>query len=170
MINQEGFNKIVELIKSKLQIENLELEFQFDIPTIVVPKNKLHDTLALLKNDTTTNFNFLTTLCGIQFPDESTDREFAMMYQIHNLQNNDRIRIRCYMAESDMNVPTVTDLWKAANWLERETFDFFGFIFTGHPNLKRITNMDEMNYHPMRKQYALEDAGRTDKDDKYFGR
>ena len=54
--------------------------------------------------------------------------------------------------------------------MERQEYDFFGIIFSGHPNLKRILNMDEMTYHPMRKEYALEDGTREDKDDKMFGR
>ena len=81
-----------------------------------------------------------------------------------------RVRIKTFMADKDLNVPTATDLWLGANWMEREAFDFYGFRFTGHPDLRRILNMDEMNYHPLRKEYALEDAGRDDKEDKYFGR
>jgi NADH-quinone oxidoreductase subunit C len=108
-------------------------------------------------------------MCGIHFPDDK-EREFALMYQIHNMKTNVRLRIRTFMPKSDLEMPTITDLWKTANWMEREAYDFYGFKFIGHPNLTRILNMDEMNYHPMRKEYALEDEARTDKDDKYFGR
>ena len=68
------------------------------------------------------------------------------------------------------SIATVTDLFAAANWQERETFDFYGIIFEGHPNLTRIMNVDEMDYFPLRKEYPLEDGTRTDKEDKYFGR
>jgi NADH-quinone oxidoreductase subunit C len=61
-------------------------------------------------------------------------------------------------------------LFDGANWQERETFDFFGVNFEGHPNMTRILNMDEMDYHPMLKQYHLEDGTREDKDDRFFGR
>ena len=74
------------------------------------------------------------------------------------------------MPKSDLVVPTLTEVYPAANWMEREAYDFYGFHFAGHPNLKRILNMDEMNYHPMRKEYPLEDGTRHDKEDKYFGR
>ncbi len=67
-------------------------------------------------------------------------------------------------------ISSITSLYEASNWQERETFDFFGIEFIGHPNLKRILNVDEMDYFPMRKEYPLEDQTRTDKDDKYFGR
>jgi NADH-quinone oxidoreductase subunit C len=65
---------------------------------------------------------------------------------------------------------TATSLYSSANWMERETYDFFGVNFIGHPNLKRILNVDEMDYFPLRKQYPLEDQTRIDKDDEMFGR
>jgi NADH-quinone oxidoreductase subunit C len=148
---------------------NIESEVQYDFTVLTLPKAKVFESLAFLKNDPSLGFTFLTTMCGIHFP-EAGDKEFALMYQLHNMQSNNRIRIRTYMSKLDMIMPTITNLFPAANWMEREAFDFYGFQFTGHPNLTRILNMDEMNYHPMRREYALEDEGRTDKDDKYFGR
>jgi NADH-quinone oxidoreductase subunit C len=125
--------------------------------------------LQQLKSDITLKLSFLTTMCGIHFPDQG-DREFALMYQLHNMVSNERLRIRTYMPKSDLQMKSITSIWPAANWMEREAYDFYGFQFIGHPDLTRVLNMDEMNYHPMRKEYALEDGGRTDKDDKYFGR
>jgi NADH-quinone oxidoreductase subunit C len=67
-------------------------------------------------------------------------------------------------------VPTLTTIYAAANWMEREAFDFYGILFEGHPKLKRILNADDMDYFPMRKEYPLEDATRQDKIDALFGR
>jgi NADH-quinone oxidoreductase subunit C len=67
-------------------------------------------------------------------------------------------------------MPTATVLWPTANWMERETFEFYGINFVGHPDLRIILNVEDMDYHPLLKQYPLEDDTRTDKDDRYFGR
>jgi NADH-quinone oxidoreductase subunit C len=147
----------------------LRTQIDYDFPVVIVSKGVLHDALAFLKNDPSMGFTFLTTLCGIHFP-ANQGEEFALMYQLHNMEKNLRIRVKVFMSEKDLVVPTTTDLWLGANWMEREAFDFYGFKFSGHPDLRRILNMDEMNYHPMRKEYALEDASRDDKEDKYFGR
>lgn len=141
----------------------------YDFPVFVLEKDHVHDALAFLRDNTDMGFSYLTTLCGAHFPDNS-GQEFMLMYQLHNLAQNARIRIKTFMSQKDLDMPTATDLWPAANWMEREAFDFFGFRFSGHPDLRRILNMEEMNYHPLRKEYALEDAGRDDKEDKYFGR
>jgi NADH-quinone oxidoreductase subunit C len=84
--------------------------------------------------------------------------------------DNFRIRVKIYTPEDDASVPTATTLWATANWMERQEYDFFGINFTGHPNLVRILNVDDMEVFPMRKQYRLEDGTRTDKDDRFFGR
>ena len=89
---------------------------------------------------------------------------------LHNLIDNTRIRFKIYVDINKPDVFTATRLFEAANWLERETYDFYGVNFVGHPNLVRILNVDEMDYFPMRKEYPLEDQTRKDKDDEMFGR
>jgi NADH-quinone oxidoreductase subunit C len=144
-------------------------QLDYDFPVFVVEKAQVIDIIAALKSDAAMSFGFLTTMCGLHFPDNK-GAEFALVYQLHNMPANKRIRLKVFMAANDLEMPTLTTLWPAANWMEREAFDFYGFRFKGHPDLRRILNMDEMTYHPLRKEYALEDASRHDKEDKYFGR
>jgi NADH-quinone oxidoreductase subunit C len=86
------------------------------------------------------------------------------------MPKNWRVRVKTYFDINTPEIPTATDLWPGANWMERETYDFYGVRFMGHPNLKRILNVDEMDIFPLRKEYPLEDQTREDKDDKMFGR
>jgi NADH-quinone oxidoreductase subunit C len=89
---------------------------------------------------------------------------------MHNWLDNVRIRIKSFLPASNPEIDSVVPLFLGANWMERETYDFFGIVFKGHPQLKRILNMDEMTVFPMRREFPLEDGGRTDKDDRFFGR
>jgi len=88
----------------------------------------------------------------------------------YNFYENKRIRIKTFVNADKPAVRTVSDLFSAANWMERETYDFYGIIFEGHPNLKRILNVEYLDYFPMRKEYPLEDPTREDKDNRFFGR
>ncbi|WP_461487049.1 NADH-quinone oxidoreductase subunit C, partial [Pedobacter sp.] len=81
-----------------------------------------------------------------------------------------RARLKVFLHENDPRNASATVLWNGANWMERETYDFFGVKFEGHPDLRRILNMDDLGVHPMLKQYPLEDPNRVDKKDEYFGR
>ena len=112
----------------------------------------------------------LTTLGGIDFADNEVERQFAVVYHMHNWLDNTRVRFKAFLNGENPEVESATRLFNSANWMERETYDFYGVIFTGHPDLKRILNMDEMVSFPRRKEFPLEDQGRTDKDDRYFGR
>ncbi|MFL5764892.1 MAG: NADH-quinone oxidoreductase subunit C [Bacteroidia bacterium] len=140
-----------------------------DFPVFVVKKDYILDIVRFLYEDQELSFQYLTTMAGLHFPDHA-GQEFGVMYQLHNLAKNLRIRIKISFSSGDLNVPSITPVFSAANWMERQEFDFFGIIFRGHPDLRRILNMDEMTYYPMRKEYALEDGTREDKDDKMFGR
>ncbi|RAR72757.1 NADH-quinone oxidoreductase subunit C [Flavobacterium aciduliphilum] len=163
----------IEFIKEKMisKYGNKVLNFEMsrDIFSFEATPDEIHDVIRFLKEDEQLNFHFLTDLAGVHFPDNDENHQFAIVYHLHNWVENVRIRVKTYLPESP-EVPTITDLFLCANWMEREAWDFYGINFIGHPQLKRILNMEEMVSHPMRKEFPMEDGGRTDKDDRFFGR
>ncbi len=160
---------IHDKLKSKFGEDIISAEQAYDFPVYTVSKKKIIEIISFLYNEEELGFRFLTTMCGIHFPDNKGG-EFCVMYQLHNMPKNWRIRLKAYTPANDMEYPTLTGIFSTANWMEREAFDFYGFIFKGHPNLIRILNMEDMTYHPMRKEYPLEDGTREDKNDTMFGR
>ncbi len=160
---------VLNKLQSRFGSALVSSEVQYDFPIFILKKDILKDSMQFLKEDVELNFHFLTTMCGLHYP-ENKGAEMGLMYQLHNLPKNWRIRLKYFMPVEDVQVPTVSDLFPTANWMERQEYDFFGFKFLGHPNLKRILNMDEMDYFPMRKEYPLEDGSRDDKNDSMFGR
>jgi NADH-quinone oxidoreductase subunit C len=139
------------------------------ILNIHVAREQIIDTLRFLRDDEVLRFNFLTTLSAVHFPDQA-GKELSVVYHLHNWMDNVRMRVKIAFPEADPYVPTATTLWPTANWMERQEYDFFGVHFTGHPDLRRILNVDELDAFPMRKEFRLEDGTRTDKDDRFFGR
>ena len=125
--------------------------------------------LQYLFDEPSLGFQFLTDLCAVHYPNNE-GRELAVVYHLHNLRENVRIRYKIFTDIKKPDIFSAYALYSAANWMERETYDFFGVNFVGHPNLKRILNIEEMEYFPLRKEYPLEDQKRTDKDDEMFGR
>ena len=125
--------------------------------------------LQYLFDDPTLQFRFLTDLCAVHYP-EKKDQELAVVYHLHNLVENIRIRFKVFTDVNKPDVFSATALYASANWMERETYDFYGVIFQGHPNLQRILNVEDMVIFPLRKEYPLEDQVREDKNDSMFGR
>jgi NADH-quinone oxidoreductase subunit C len=142
----------------------------YGLLALEVDADKAIDLIQFLRDDETLRFNFLTDICAVHYPDNEVDRQMIVVYHLHNWLDNVRVRIKAYINGQNPEIETATRVFLAANWLERETYDYYGVIFTGHPDLKRILNMDEMVDFPMRKEFPMEDQGRTDKDDRYFGR
>jgi len=141
-----------------------------DIFSFEVAADKITAVILFLKNDPILSFHFLTDLCGIHYPDNVAERQFAVVYHLHNWYENKRIKIKTFINGENPEIKTISNIFLCSNWMERETYDFYGINFIGHPQLKRILNMDEMTSFPMRKEFPLEDGGRTDKDDRFFGR
>ena len=140
----------------------------FGFLTIEVKKEELKKIIHHLK-ESSLRFIFLTDICGIHYP-EDKEKELGIIYHLHNLEDNIRIRIKSFFSRENAEVDTITDLYSGANWMERETFDFYGIKFKGHPDLRVIVNSEDLGYHPLLKEYALEDGTRTDKNDTMFGR
>jgi NADH-quinone oxidoreductase subunit C len=167
MMEQALQDKIINTIKLKFEDEVLHTAMLYDFLTITLRADKIIGIIRYLYDHPDMKFQYLTTLCGVHYPEL---QQIAVTYQLHNLYNNMRLRLKIYLPESNPTVPTLTTVFKAANWMERETYDFYGVVFEGHPNLKRILNVDEMIIFPMRKEYPLEDQIRQDKNDSMFGR
>jgi NADH-quinone oxidoreductase subunit C len=162
-----------DTIKLKLQEKFGDLLTEFVEPygmlTFTAPKDINLKVLQFLFDDETLKFRFLTDLQAVHYPDKKGE-ELMVVYHLHNLVDNSRIRFKVFTDIQTPDVYSATALFQSANFMERETYDFFGVNFVGHPNLIRILNVDEMDYFPMRKEFPLEDQTRIDKDDEMFGR
>lgn len=161
---------IQDKITDKFGTHVSNFRMEQDVFTFHVSPAMTKELIRYLKEDEILGFNFLTDICGVHYPDNDKSAEFAVVYLMHNWVDNVRVRIKTFVSADQIEVPSVVDVFASANWMERETYDFYGIRFVGHPNLKRILNDDGMVSFPMRKDYPLEDSGRTDKDDRFFGR
>ena len=140
----------------------------YSLLTIAVEKNDILEVLEFLKTDEDLQFIYLTDITAVHYPEQ--ERPIVVVYHLHSLIHNRRIRIKVPLNGDYPAIPTATLLWNGANWMERETYDFFGVQFVGHPDLRRILNVDDMDVFPMRKEHPLEDPNRVDKKDYFFGR
>lgn len=166
-INQDRDQLVVDKLRDQFGDVILLHETLVDMLCITVRKDSICEILTFLRDNRELQYNFLTTLCGMHYP--QTD-QLGVVYHLQSFTNNHRIRIKTTLELADPKIQTITSIWPAANWMERETYDFFGIQFEGHPNLKRILNVDEMTVFPLRKDFPLEDQTREDKDDSMFGR
>ncbi len=162
-----------DFIKQRLQEKFGEDVYSFEEPygmlTFETKAERNLDVMQALYDDPQLGFQFLTDLTAVHYP-AYRGRELAVVYHLHNLVENCRIRFKVFVPIEKPDVFSATKIFEAANWLEREAYDFYGVNFVGHPNLIRIQNVEEMDYFPLRKEYPLEDQTRLDKDDEMFGR
>jgi NADH-quinone oxidoreductase subunit C len=126
----------------------------FGETTVVVPREHIVAACQFLKTSPETQFNFLSDICGADRGVEEEPR-FEVNYHLFSTTKHHRVRLKVVLNEDDIHVDTVTTVWKTANWHERETFDLFGVIFDGHPDLRRILLPDDWQGHALRKDFPL---------------
>ena len=158
----------LEAINREFPEAILSTKDSFGMMTVEIKKDKIKKVIHHMK-ESTLQIDFLTDICGVHYP-EFPEKEIAVVYHLQNMRTNFRIRLKAFSTKSNAEFDSLTDIYAAANWMERETYDFYGVKFTGHPDLRVILNMEDIGYHPMLKEYALEDGTRSDKDDAMFGR
>jgi NADH-quinone oxidoreductase subunit C len=122
--------------------------------TIVVPREHIVAACAFLKVTLGLEFNFLADLCGFDRGPEEEPR-FEVNYHLFSMTKHHRLRLKVLLNEDDVHVPTVTGIWRTANWHERETYDLFGVIFDDHPDLRRILLPDDWQGYALRKDFPL---------------
>jgi NADH-quinone oxidoreductase subunit C len=147
-------NQIAQLTeKYSKDIEEVRMpqEYPTDVPIVFVRKEAIVDLLRFVKEQAGFEYNILSDITAT---DEEAEPRFEVIYNLFSLQNKNRIRFKVRAKEGE-DVPTVTSVWKAADWAEREVYDMFGVKFKGHPDLRRILMDDRWVGHPLRKDYPL---------------
>lgn len=150
-------NRAVLKLKEKFAASIIDVvEFRGEV-TVTVAKDSIVEILSFLKQSL--QFNQLTDVTALDYLGKKEDR-FMMVYQLLSITNKDRLRIKTPVSEADCSIPTATQVWKGANWLEREVYDLFGINFDKHPDLRRILMTDDWVGHPLRKDYPLQGPDR----------
>ena len=144
---------VLEALKDLFPNSIPEPSLEHGQAVIVVRPERLHEILAICKNDPSLDFNFLMDVVGVDFFGEKP--RFEVVYLLYSLKRKHRLRVKVRVEEGQ-NLPTATDLWASADWAEREVWDMFGIRFDGHPNLKRILLYEGFEGHPLRKDYPQE--------------
>ncbi len=144
---------IIEKLKARFGEEATQASEFRDELTIVVPKDRIVEICRFLKEDAALKFDLLADVFGIDM--NTAENRFGVIYNLYSLTNKFRLRLKTFTEEEDPKVPTVTGVWGTANWHERETYDMFGIVFEGHPDLRRVYMPEEFEYHPLRKDFPL---------------
>lgn len=125
-----------------------------DEVTITVPRENIAVVCAFLKGDAGCAFNYLVDLCGVDNYDASP--RFEVDYLLYSMKSGGLLRLKVGVPENDPTVPSVSSVWRTADWHEREAYDMVGIRFTGHPDLRRILMWEGYLFHPLRKDFPLE--------------
>ncbi len=150
-MNTDTRDSILQDISEFLGDDLLEVSLEQTYPLLRISRNKLYETCRFLKN--TLHFIYLNEIIGAdRFTSE--DR-FEVIYHLISLRDRQRIFVKVYVDEEEPLLPTVTHIWKSANWNEREVYDMFGIRFEDHPDLRRIFLPEDFKYYPLRKEFPL---------------
>ena len=142
--------ELAETIRDKRPLAVLSSAIAFGELTLQVPLAGLVDLAEFLKTDAACRFTSLVDITAVDYP--TRPQRFEMIYHFLSMYRNHRIRLRVAVSETDM-VPSLIGPYPAANWFEREVFDMFGILFSGHPDLRRILTDYGFRGHPLRKDF-----------------
>ena len=145
-------NELGEHIASSLGDAVLDRQFAYGELTILVPAEEIVRVLTFLREDPRCLFVSFIDICGADYP--GREKRFDVVYHLLSPRQNVRIRVKV-QTDDATPVPSVIELFPAANWYERETYDLYGVLFSGHPDLRRILTDYGFEGHPLRKDFPL---------------
>lgn len=145
--------RVLELVNLRVPGAVLIASDYKEETTFLVRKERLIDLSLELVQSSDLSYTSLRDVCGVDYY-RPTDR-YEVIYNLFSISHKSRLRLKVLVDESDMHVPSVVPVWRSANWYERETYDMFGIIFDGHPDLRRIYLPEEFEFHPLRKDFPL---------------
>jgi NADH-quinone oxidoreductase subunit C len=146
----------IDALKSRVGDLSLS-EFRGDT-RVVIAREQFLESMRLLKE--TRGFDLLVDVTCVDYLNyRDAQNRFGLVYLLASTQTNERLTIRVFVNEPDLSVPSMYELWKGADWLEREVFDMYGIEFAGHPDLRRILMPEEFTAFPLRKDYPMQGRG-----------
>jgi len=144
---------IPQKLKEKFQSVDFEVSDYRDELTIKFDKKFIVEICSFLKSDSELEFNFCSDITAIDWA--TRKNRFTVVYNIFSMKHNFRLRLKADVDESDCSIDSISSVWKAANWQERETYDMYGIKFNNHPDLRRMYMPEEFEYYPLRKDFPL---------------
>ena len=151
-MNEEALKDLAAYIKEKLDAEIADAVVAYGELTLIVDRADIVPVLTFLRDDVQCQFVCFTDISGADYPARA--RRFDVVYQLLSPRQNQRIRVKVEVGE-DETVPSAVDVFAAADWYEREAYDLYGILFTGHPDLRRILTDYGFEGHPLRKDFPL---------------
>lgn len=155
--------ELAEKLREKFGNCLQDVSLAFGEVTAVVPLSSYREVMLALRDDQAWRFEELIDLCGVDYAGygnsgmEAQDKRFAVAVHLLSLTFNCRLRVRVFAEDAKMpEVPSVSDIWPSANWFEREAFDLYGILFSGHPDLRRILTDYGFVGHPFRKDFPVQ--------------
>ncbi len=144
---------IPQKLKEKFPSTEFEISDYRDELTIKFDKKNIAEVCSFLKSESELEFSWCSDVTAVDWA--TRKNRFTVIYNIFSMKHNFRLRLKCDVDESDCSIDSVSSVWKAANWQERETYDMYGIKFNNHPDLRRMYMPEEFEYYPLRKDFPL---------------
>jgi NADH-quinone oxidoreductase subunit C len=152
-----GFDKIVELIQS-VNEETATVDSNTSPPCVIIDSDKLVKTCTELHQNSSVFFDMLSCVTGLDNGSDSNTME--VIYQLYSIPFNASLMLKVILPRENPEIDSLCNVWKSANWMEREVYDMFGIKFKNHPDLRRILMPNDWEGYPLRKDYQHQDLYR----------
>jgi NADH/F420H2 dehydrogenase subunit C len=151
--------EMIQKVQEKFSDCVLETSDNFGEAAVSIKRDCIVDLIQFLHDDSDLSFDFLMDVCGMDYLEMGGHERYGTVYHLYSMKHNHRIRVKAFIPENDPRIDTISHIWEAANWAEREVYDMYGIEFNNHPDMRRILNPDDFEGFPLRKEFPPEGIG-----------